>query len=365
MRIGVASVDFERFTADSGGTVHRLTHKECAVLKLLLESAGRAVSRDEILARAWAPDEFPTERTVDNFILRLRRLVEARPRQSPHHPQHPRRGLSTGERHDDRDLADRRPEPPQHRPPAGMDDAAGRPLPLALPDAEAAQRFHRRCASSRQLAAEVALGPVHEFNFDAAILFSDLLFPLEAMGMGLTLRPGPEAGLPCARHRPMWRNSPAARERAAFMNFQAEAMQLTRAAARRQGPDRLRRRAVDAVCVCGGGFAREGEGGAGRTGKRRVRGLQREAARPARRQHGAAVAAPAPGSIALFDTAAGEIDAATYGKHVVPVLADLLARFRKLDAHTPVTYYSRGTGPAYWDQLEGPALPVPRRRLAA
>ena len=39
-----------------------------------------------------------------------------------------------------------------------------------------------------QLAAETALGPIHDFNFDAAILFSDLLFPLEAMGMevGLT-----------------------------------------------------------------------------------------------------------------------------------------------------------------------------------
>src|SRR2546429_3625474 len=36
-----------------------------------------------------------------------------------------------------------------------------------------------------ELAAEVALGPVLEFDFDAAILFSDLLFPLEALGMGL------------------------------------------------------------------------------------------------------------------------------------------------------------------------------------
>ncbi len=79
VRIGVARVDFERFTADSSGTLHRLTHKECAVLRLLLERAGRAVTRDEILARAWAPDEFPTERTVDNFILRLRKLVERDP----------------------------------------------------------------------------------------------------------------------------------------------------------------------------------------------------------------------------------------------------------------------------------------------
>src|SRR5437016_375008 len=34
-----------------------------------------------------------------------------------------------------------------------------------------------------ELAAEVALGPVLDFDFDAAILFSDLLFPLEALGM--------------------------------------------------------------------------------------------------------------------------------------------------------------------------------------
>jgi DNA-binding response OmpR family regulator len=72
-------VDFDRFTAESNGELHRLTHKECAVLKLLLERAGRAVTRDEILTRAWAPEEFPTERTVDNFILRLRRLVEHDP----------------------------------------------------------------------------------------------------------------------------------------------------------------------------------------------------------------------------------------------------------------------------------------------
>ncbi|HYV24055.1 MAG TPA: uroporphyrinogen decarboxylase family protein, partial [Pyrinomonadaceae bacterium] len=36
-----------------------------------------------------------------------------------------------------------------------------------------------------ELAAEVALGPVIDFGFDAAILFSDLMFPLEALGMGL------------------------------------------------------------------------------------------------------------------------------------------------------------------------------------
>ena len=36
-----------------------------------------------------------------------------------------------------------------------------------------------------ELAAQVALGPVEDFDFDVAILFSDILFPLEALGMGL------------------------------------------------------------------------------------------------------------------------------------------------------------------------------------
>lgn len=42
-----------------------------------------------------------------------------------------------------------------------------------------------------KLAAEVAMGPMEDFDFDVAILFSDLLFPLEGLGMGLDYKPGP------------------------------------------------------------------------------------------------------------------------------------------------------------------------------
>ncbi|MEE3080096.1 MAG: uroporphyrinogen decarboxylase family protein [Bdellovibrionota bacterium] len=42
-----------------------------------------------------------------------------------------------------------------------------------------------------ELAKEVTMGPMEEFKFDAAILFSDLLFPLEQLGLGLEYRPGP------------------------------------------------------------------------------------------------------------------------------------------------------------------------------
>lgn len=79
VRIGRATVDFAQFRATVDGQVQSLTHKECSVLRLLHERAGTAVTRDEILDRAWSADEFPTSRTVDNFILRLRRLIEADP----------------------------------------------------------------------------------------------------------------------------------------------------------------------------------------------------------------------------------------------------------------------------------------------
>jgi len=43
-----------------------------------------------------------------------------------------------------------------------------------------------------EIAAEAAMGPIQDFDFDLAIMFSDLLFPLEALGMGLDYNPGPQ-----------------------------------------------------------------------------------------------------------------------------------------------------------------------------
>ena len=54
--------------------------------------------------------------------------------------------------------------------------------------------FEELCKMPR-LAAETAMGPINEFDFDVAILFSDILFPLEALGMDLSYNPGPQFGL--------------------------------------------------------------------------------------------------------------------------------------------------------------------------
>jgi uroporphyrinogen decarboxylase len=202
-----------------------------------------------------------------------------------------------------------------------------------------------------ELAAETALGPIHDFNFDAAILFSDLLFPLEAMGTGLRYDPGPKLDFHIRTLADVEKLRGGA-DRAGFMQFQADAMQLTRA--RLRGDKGL-------IGFVGGPFTLYVYAAAGshEAAQAALPGLTNGVYQAFNAKLLDLLAAnmvlqsrAGAECVALFDTAAGEIDAATYGKHVVPVLADLLARFRKQDATTPVIYYSRGTGPAYWDQLQ-------------
>ena len=47
-----------------------------------------------------------------------------------------------------------------------------------------------------ELICETTMGPIQDFDFDAAILFSDILFPLDYLGMGLAFNPGPEFANP-------------------------------------------------------------------------------------------------------------------------------------------------------------------------
>jgi uroporphyrinogen decarboxylase len=79
-----------------------------------------------------------------------------------------------------------------------------------------------------ELAAEVALGPVLDFDFDAAILFSDLLFPLEALGFGLSYDDGPPKldGSLTPERLTAFRPLEDALDR---LRFQHEAMKATRA----------------------------------------------------------------------------------------------------------------------------------------
>jgi len=207
-----------------------------------------------------------------------------------------------------------------------------------------------------ELAAEVTMGPIEDFGFDAAILFSDLLFPLEAMGMGLRYAPGPQLDwhLHSMADVARLRTGPAA---LAQLAFQGEAIQALRPRLGREraligfvgGPFTLY-----AYAVAGSheGFTRQGPPGlddglyAGFC-ERLINLLADNMVLQAR---------AGADCVALFDTAAGALDAARFAQHAVAPLARVVARFRESCPSTPLIYYSRDTGPDHWRALEALGL---------
>lgn len=78
-------VEFDTYRAYSWrGEAQTLSHKEALILKLLAEHENEVVSREHILDRVWGYETFPTTRTIDNFIVRLRKRFE----REPEHPEH-------------------------------------------------------------------------------------------------------------------------------------------------------------------------------------------------------------------------------------------------------------------------------------
>ena len=76
-------VDFKSYRALGLKGETELTQKECMIFKLLAEHPDEVVTRDKILDSVWGYDVYPSNRTVDNFIVRLRKLFEpdsSRPR---------------------------------------------------------------------------------------------------------------------------------------------------------------------------------------------------------------------------------------------------------------------------------------------
>jgi len=191
-----------------------------------------------------------------------------------------------------------------------------------------------------ELAAEVALGPVLDFDFDASILFSDLLFPLEALGMGLEYTDqGP---------RLEWKLDPKSVSALRSIDdawphllFQGEAMRATR---ERLPPDR------SLIGFVGGPwtlfvYAVEGtHKGALNESKQQLplfpkfcESIVPLLARNIELQlrNGAEV-------VMIFDTAAGELSPGLFLSEVVPQLQTLTAT-----NGSHIGYYSKGTQPAH------------------
>lgn len=83
-RIGRLFVDFDHYTARTDQGEIELTHKEFEILKYFWQHEGQSVSRDELIKEVWGYDAYPTSRTVDNHIVKLRKKVELDPSRPRH-----------------------------------------------------------------------------------------------------------------------------------------------------------------------------------------------------------------------------------------------------------------------------------------
>jgi DNA-binding response OmpR family regulator len=76
---GEARIDFTSMEATRAGKSITLTTQEFKLLKYLASSPGRVISREELLNEVWGYQNYPSTRTVDNHILRLRQKLEPEP----------------------------------------------------------------------------------------------------------------------------------------------------------------------------------------------------------------------------------------------------------------------------------------------
>ncbi len=74
--VGGSRVDVRHLKVFRAGREHSLSHYEAELFKLLYANLDKPVTRDEILDKIWGTENYPTNRTVDNFIVKLRKKIE-------------------------------------------------------------------------------------------------------------------------------------------------------------------------------------------------------------------------------------------------------------------------------------------------
>lgn len=204
------------------------------------------------------------------------------------------------------------------------------------------------------LAAETAMGPINDFDFDAAILFSDILFPLEVLGTPLEFAPGPKLGFHLKSVDDLNRYTTPDMSK---MDFQAEAIRLTRKSLPADksligfvgSPLTLYVFAVHGTHKTDLSDARAGlkDG--------RFPGLM-DKLLPLMLANMISQANAKPDVVAIFDSCAGDINLDDYEHIYLPYLTRLLSDFKAACPDMPVIYYGQNIGLKYWKLLK--ALPI-------
>ncbi len=83
-RFGECEIDFEKMTAKRAGVLVVLTSHEFKLLRFFTDNPERVLSRELLLNEVWGYNSYPTTRTVDNQILKLRQKLEPDPANPSH-----------------------------------------------------------------------------------------------------------------------------------------------------------------------------------------------------------------------------------------------------------------------------------------
>ncbi len=76
VEIGSAQVDFKKYCVFKDGEQFDLTDREVAMLRLMIEHPHEVITRDRLLDEVWGLNAYPTTRTIDTFVYRLRQKLE-------------------------------------------------------------------------------------------------------------------------------------------------------------------------------------------------------------------------------------------------------------------------------------------------
>lgn len=88
LRFGDAVIHFDTHEATAFGKPVRLTQLELDLIRYFAQHPGRVLSREELLERVWKLRNAPNTRSVDNFIVRLRKYFEREPDKPVHFVSH-------------------------------------------------------------------------------------------------------------------------------------------------------------------------------------------------------------------------------------------------------------------------------------
>lgn len=209
-----------------------------------------------------------------------------------------------------------------------------------------------------EMACEITMGPIRDFNFDAAILFSDLLFPLEQLGLGLTYAPGPILEFRIETPADV-KKCKLIQDSRSYYNFQKEATKLLRA----ELPQTKSLLGFVGAPWTLYTYAVEGSHSGNLTSSKkgfydgRWQGFC-EILIPELLTEMSVQAEGGADAVCLFDTAVGELTFVDFKEFVLPKLRKVTSEFKKLHPTKKVVYYSKLTHMNYLQEIQDKNIDV-------